>query len=477
MNRETEKFTILSGEAGAPAKVVDKESILIGRLSDCDIVLDHKSVSRVHATIIYRHSKYFLINLSSKNVLTLNGRRLGPKKSDVLADGDTIQIGPFSIVVSSPGNAISLTVQRPVTGPIAERLANLKSDPRHVRAGRVSKPAGVLTVFWDRRTREDKDPWATHLRPAEKPKPGKAVFNWKPTDDLQRPWRFGLFVWAFLVIGAIGAFAYFRFPGVYTLKPLSNPHASKVEGSLIAVTSSGSSCTTCHTSNEPIESSCNKCHQAEQFHISNTKAHEEAGITCTVCHREHQGADFQLKASAIQSCAQCHNDNNSKLYNGKGVRTAHGGSYGYPVVDGAWKWKGIAIEVADAIPEINSSATGDKDDQARLSRHFHTVHLGRLNPPEGVARDNRGFVTCTSCHKGQAPVDRTTPRQTCAACHTTTVDARDRDTRFGLSSANCISCHTQHPYSAGRWNEFLSEDALQRRRDAVTNQIRELKVQ
>ena len=43
--------------------------------------------------------------------------------------------------------------------------------------------------------------------------------------------------------------------------------------------------------------------------------------------------------------------------------------------------------------------------------------------------------------------------------------------------ANCISCHVQHPYSARRWNEFLSEDALQRMKDAIADQIRKLKTQ
>ncbi|NOT46663.1 MAG: FHA domain-containing protein, partial [Acidobacteria bacterium] len=447
---------------------------LIGRLAECEIVLDHKSVSRIHATIIYRNSKYFLINLSSSNILTVNGRRLEAKKGDVLADGDTIQIGPFKILATSGGSTISLTVERPVTRRIAEKPADFRRDAMSPAGGRASKPPNVLSVFWKKRTRDDKDDSGTRLRPAEKPRPGKARFNWKPTHDLQRPWRFGLFIWAFLLIGAIGAFAYIRFPGVYALKPLSNLHASKVEGSTIAVASSGTSCTTCHTLNEPIENSCNKCHQAEEFHISNTKAHEEAGVTCTVCHREHQGADVQLAASAIQSCATCHNDNNLKLYNQKSVRTAHGGSYGYPVVDGVWKWKGVYVEVADAIPEISSSATGDNNDQARLSRHFHTVHLGRLKAPQGVTPDKRGFVSCSSCHKSQDPVDRVTPRQTCAACHTTPVDAAGRDMRFGSGPANCISCHTQHPYSAGRWNEFLSEDALQRRKEAVTGQIKQL---
>ncbi len=180
-----------------------------------------------------------------------------------------------------------------------------------------------------------------------------------------------------------------------------------------------------------------------------------------------------MKATTTQSCAECHNDNNSKTYNGKSVRTAHGGSYGYPVVDGVWKWKGIYREVADAIPEINSSATADKDEQAKLSREFHTLHVGRLKAPDGVKGDKAGFVSCSSCHKSfGTAIDRTTPRQTCAVCHTLKVASGDAGS--GTAGVNCISCHVQHPYSTRRWSDFLSEDALERRNVTVTDKIKGL---
>src|SRR6185436_4227863 len=90
-----------------------KEGILIGRLDTCDIILDHSTVSRIHAGINFRDQKYVLVNLSSTNVLTINGRLLAPQKSDVLADGDTIQIGPFTIAAAiSDEGLISLAVQQ-----------------------------------------------------------------------------------------------------------------------------------------------------------------------------------------------------------------------------------------------------------------------------------------------------------------------------------------------------------------------------
>lgn len=470
MSKETGKFTISFADLPAKTLSAEQDGIYIGRLETCEVFLDHKSVSRIHAGINFQDSNYNLVNLSTSNVLTLNGRRLASKQSDVLADGDTIQIGPFTILIARRRDELLLVVER----QFADRIPQAVSDTSKTVA--IQESGGVLDVFWEKRTR-DKEDWGTRLRPTEKPKPGKAMFNWKPTRDLRPSWRFGLFIWAFLLIGAIGAFAYFRHPETYAPKPLSNPHASKIDGSTIAVTANGNSCTTCHTINQPVENSCIKCHSASEFHASNTKAHEEAGITCTVCHREHQGAYFDMKATAIKACAECHNDKNSKTYNGKNVHTTHGGSYGFPVVDGVWKWKGVYREAADAIPEINRSATGDKDEQAKLSRQFHTVHLYRLKAPDGIKGDKRDLVTCSTCHDTfGANIDRTKPRQTCAVCHTT-ADAAGRDTRFGSTPANCISCHVQHPYSAGRWSEFLTDDALNRRKEAISNKISQLKGQ
>ena len=474
MSQETGKFSISYTDLNIPSRVMERDGIFLGRLDKCEVLLDHASVSRIHAGINYSDSRYFLVNLSSSNVLTLNGRLLKPQKSDVLADGDTIQIGPFVISVGQNDKEIVLVVEaqfvdKAPESPIGRsEVANTKAAP---------KADGVLKVFWEKRSRE-KDDWGSLLRPTEKPVPGKSMFNWRPTGDLRRRWRVGLFIWALLLIGSIGAFAFYRYPNVYSPKPLASPHADNIENSPIAAFSNGNSCTTCHTTNEPVENSCVRCHQAGQFHPSNTKAHEDAGVTCTSCHKEHQGPDFNMKATAIESCAQCHNDNNQTTYNGKRVKTAHGGSYGYPVVDGAWKWNGVYREVADGIPELNHSATGDKDEQARLSRYFHTIHVARLKVPSGVKGDSRGLVSCSSCHESFIPIDKSTPKQTCSACHTTAPGSPDRDVRFNAdSSANCISCHVQHPYSSGRWSEFLTEDALKRRKDAVSRKIQELKGQ
>ncbi|MGB7070209.1 MAG: FHA domain-containing protein [Pyrinomonadaceae bacterium] len=461
------RFKILFADAGKPDETLDKEAIVIGRLSTCDVVLDHGAVSRIHAGINYLDSNYFLINLSSSNVLSINGRGLEPQETDVLANGDTIQVGPFAVAIEIRAGEINLRVRRQSTGDLRKETPSFPSLRK--LSGQRIKPeeADVLKVFWEKRTR-DKEDWGTRLRPTEKPQPGKLLINWKPTHDLRRPWRFGLFVWALLIVGSFAAIAYWKYPQSYVGKPLASAHADNIEGSTIAVMANGNSCTTCHRPDEPIENACISCHQAEQFHVSNTQAHQNAGVTCIVCHREHQGADFLMKDTAIQTCAECHNDENKQLYNGKAVRTAHGGSYGYPSVDGKWIWKGMYSEVAQPVPAVVSSVRTAADEQTRLSNQFHAVHVSRLSAPEGVRGDSGGRTTCSSCHTSFDPIDRETPKRTCAACHEQKAKAE------AAPRPNCISCHVQHPFSAGRWSEFLRDDALKLRKTVVNAQIKRL---
>src|SRR4051812_19652904 len=289
MAKATGKFTISFADLHVPTAVFEQEGIFLGRLDSCEILLDHPAVSRVHAAINFQDERYQVVNVSSSNIMTLNGRLLGPQKSDILVDGDTIQIGPFTIQAAMLGEELLLVV---------ERAAAADAPLKPAAPAASAKDAGVLDVFWEKRTR-DKEDWGTRLRPTAKPLPGKAMINWKPTGDLRRPWKMAVFVWALLLVGGIAVFAYYKYPQTYEPMPLANPHAMAKDDSKIANASNGNSCTTCHMPNQPVENACIKCHNAAEFHASNTKAHQDAGITCTVCHQEHKGPDNQLIASAI----------------------------------------------------------------------------------------------------------------------------------------------------------------------------------
>ena len=476
MKLQNGKFTVsYVDHSGAPV-TMEKDALVLGRLQSCDVVLNHGSVSRIHAGINRVESEYFLINLSTSNSLSLNGKLLASEEADVLADGDIIQIGPFTITVARQENELKLTVFHQFTGDLKNSTRKLPPLSQLMPDRSNQEVAGVLKVFWEKRTREKED-WGTRLRPTKKPQPGKALINWKPTGDLQRPWQFGLFIWAFLLFGALAVFAFYRFPQSYVSKPLSNPHISPTNAQSIALRPNQNSCLSCHTPDETIESACIKCHQADRFHSSNTKAHEEAGITCTVCHLEHEGENYQPRFAAIQGCAECHNDNNKRLYNGKSVRTAHGGTLGYPAKDGKWTWNGIFTELAEQMPTVNSSQIKDETEQMRLSRQFHAIHLYRLKPADGMKTNSSNRVSCSSCHEKFDPIDRETPYQTCAKCHNGWTDQNTNRVLIAADQANCVSCHVQHPFEQNRWGAFLSDDAKAVRQKIIDLQINRLKEQ
>jgi len=70
--------------------VVAKETVTIGRLSECDVVIADKGASRRHAQIRGKDGRYTLTDLGSTNGTRLNGQTIQTRE---LADGDRITIG------------------------------------------------------------------------------------------------------------------------------------------------------------------------------------------------------------------------------------------------------------------------------------------------------------------------------------------------------------------------------------------------
>lgn len=67
--------------------------LVIGRSSECDIVLDHASISRKHATLTLTKEQVTVEDLGSANGTTLAGKRLSAGVASVLAAGVVLEIG------------------------------------------------------------------------------------------------------------------------------------------------------------------------------------------------------------------------------------------------------------------------------------------------------------------------------------------------------------------------------------------------
>jgi hypothetical protein len=205
-----------------------------------------------------------------------------------------------------------------------------------------------------------------------------------------------------------------------------------------------------------MNANCASCHETKDFAATIIQKHRDAGITCTNCHAEHRGAHFSPLKAALDSCATCHNDGNLKLYKGKSVHTPHGGTYGYPVRNREWIWKGLDDEELASRPEVaaflkKSRVTPDQT-QAWRNAQFHGIHIDRVRVVEGIdgslAEDGiTSVLACSSCHKSgyMGPnVDRDYPRMTCARCHNTKVFNERSTIASDSETPNCTSCHVQH---------------------------------
>lgn len=470
MSEQLSTYVITREDRAQDPVTLVTDGIALGRLPDCELNLNHPTVSRVHAGIREIEGEFFLFHLSPSNSTTLNGK--GVEERAALADGDVIQVGPFFIFVNLEGRTLNLRVRYQPAVRIGDTEVQTAAKPpeRHEEDADVGY---ALDLFWEKRKREaGKITRPSALRPEEPPRLGRTRHNWRPTRDLVRPWPFALFAWATIAVALFSVLAAYTYSSVYAPAPVSEAHARKSLSltPAIAVRPNANACTTCHAPGKSMEAQCASCHRTDAFSPETIEPHAAAGINCTTCHTEHRGRDFRPSVAALSAsfqpgvarehtCTGCHNDANKKTYNGRHVFTPHGGTFGYPVVAGRWEWKGLSEAQWQQKPEevraLLASWTS-KDENERRSVQFHALHLHRVRAVGGLPANAAGEVTCSTCHKSLgASLDRQTPRTTCAACHSARTDERTGRAIIPAGAPNCTSCHVQHPKDRPHFDSSL----------------------
>src|ERR1044071_3678122 len=62
-------------DGGSPVDIV-KDLVVVGRKEDCDLRLEHKSVSKIHCVIVKTDGLLLLRDLGSTNGTRVNGQRI-----------------------------------------------------------------------------------------------------------------------------------------------------------------------------------------------------------------------------------------------------------------------------------------------------------------------------------------------------------------------------------------------------------------
>jgi len=86
---------LLPLEGGQPVEIV-KDLTLVGRKEDCDLRLDHKSVSKMHCVIVKTDGLLLLRDLGSTNGTRVNGQRV---RRAALLPNDQVTIAHFKFRV------------------------------------------------------------------------------------------------------------------------------------------------------------------------------------------------------------------------------------------------------------------------------------------------------------------------------------------------------------------------------------------
>src|SRR2546425_6986843 len=293
MSQDSSTFIIVREDRGVDPTTLVVEAVGIGRDPDCELLLNHPTISRQQAGIKEIEGHFYLFHFSSTNATTLNGKLVAPEEPEALASGDNVRVGPFFLQIERKGEVLVITVTLQFGLLIGQVEARSDSPLEQSAARPAGAPApkalaDALDLFWGKRSRK-KAGRKSPLHPRRPPRLGKARFNWTPTRDLVRPWPFSVFVWAAVVLGLVAIAAALGESKAYAPDPISNAHsrASLTLTPVIAKSPNAGSCTSCHSLGSGMESRCASCHTTEAFVGTVTRSHAAAGIGCLDCHSEH----------------------------------------------------------------------------------------------------------------------------------------------------------------------------------------------
>ena len=108
---------LAKGEPRGKVISADKDSLVIGRQDDCDLVISSAKVSRQHCRIDVTGDTASLTDLGSANGTFLNGQKVTSAKP--LSAGDKVVVGPLGFVVEIDGNR---------GAPPADLMAGIEDD-------------------------------------------------------------------------------------------------------------------------------------------------------------------------------------------------------------------------------------------------------------------------------------------------------------------------------------------------------------
>jgi pSer/pThr/pTyr-binding forkhead associated (FHA) protein len=103
------KLVVISSNFAGQEFPLNRKEMIVGRGEDCDIIIDHRSVSQKHAKVIRESgSKYQIVDLNSKNGISIGGEQY---RAVHIKRGDVIELGHVKFRFVEPGENYVFTPQ------------------------------------------------------------------------------------------------------------------------------------------------------------------------------------------------------------------------------------------------------------------------------------------------------------------------------------------------------------------------------
>src|ERR1044072_466528 len=122
-------FIIVREDLQLHRATIVAEGVLLGRLPTCELLLNHPSVSRLHAGISFSEGDYYIRNLRQSNPVVLNGTKLADY--EVLAPGDVLGIGPFALNIDFDQGVLVITVSLQIAATPMEAARRREASGLH----------------------------------------------------------------------------------------------------------------------------------------------------------------------------------------------------------------------------------------------------------------------------------------------------------------------------------------------------------
>ena len=159
MQPQISNYIIVREDRAVDPVTIVSEGLMIGRAPNCELVLNHPTVSRIQAGISEINGRFYIYNLSRSNATTLNGRVIEAEQREAIADGDAVQIGPFVLYFEPRADTLTIrvTLQIAINAGDVELRGDVSSaqnqpapraTPASLRSREEDETAGAMTVFW-----------------------------------------------------------------------------------------------------------------------------------------------------------------------------------------------------------------------------------------------------------------------------------------------------------------------------------------